>query len=74
MGRRPVLGRSIGLSSARVSRPLRVASTRPPSRRFFSPRSTQQVRSRAVAMDWLGGVAMLIAVVAWGTLLSLLGS
>lgn len=30
--------------------------------------------TRVPVVDWLGGVAMLVAAVAWGTLLSLLAS
>ncbi len=66
---RPAIGRPVGLTRARR---LRVAPARARSRRFFSPPTTQQVRSVPAAMDWLGGAAMLLAVVAWGTLLSLL--
>lgn len=74
LGRRPVLGRSVGLTGARGTRRLRGVTERRRPGRFFSPRNAQQAWSRAAAMDWLGGVAMLLAVVAWGTLLSLLGS
>ena len=44
------------------------------SRRFFSPRTTQQVKSQRFVADWLAGLAMLLAMASWGLLASLLGA
>jgi len=40
---------------------------------FFSSRTPQQME-RPRLMDWLAGVAMLLAAASWGILASLLGS
>lgn len=70
---RPVIGRRGGAARAGARR-LRVPAARAARRPFFSPRNTRHMMTRVPVVDWLGGVAMLVAAVAWGTLLSLLAS
>ncbi len=62
---------------ARVERSHRPRSRKPVpgegGRVFFSGRISQHMESRGV-VDWLAGVALLLAVASWGMLISLLGS
>jgi hypothetical protein len=53
------------------ARRVRVPAPRPAP--FFVVRITRQVKSRVTAGDWLAGLAAVLAAVAWGTVLSLVG-
>jgi hypothetical protein len=61
----------------RLARPHRRPSRKPVAleggRVFFSGRTSRQV-GRPGRLDWLAGVAMLLAAASWGVLASLLGS
>ena len=70
---RPAIGRRSRRGSLGRTH-LRVATGRRGS--FSLVRSAQHMRTNPVGItprDWIGGAAMLLAVAAWGTVLSLLG-
>ena len=50
------------------------AVTRRESSRVFLTRTTQQMASRTVAGDWIGGALLAFGIVGWGALLAFLGS
>jgi len=50
------------------------AVTRRESSRVFLTRTTQQMASRTVAGDWIGGALLAFGIIGWGALIAFLGS